>query len=321
MYLVFDVGGTFVKYGLMDADGTILKKDKVETPVKPGQGVDDFVELIGGIYDALKEKYEILGIAMGLPGQIDVEQGIVYGGGGLKYLDGVALKDCLKERLGDIRIAMENDGKCAALAEVWKGNASDCRDCCVLAFGTGVGGGIIKDRKIHRGKDLVAGELSYTLDKMTRADISRIQTSETIDGVYETIEQMPFIASAQISTYGVTAQAAKLKNLPFSQVNGIKIYEWAGQGDTGIQNILEDWYFNIAKLCCNIFVFYDPDIILIGGGISAQPLFVEGIVRYVEQLKRISNIFKGMRVGPCKFLNDSNLLGALYHYKQTYGEL
>lgn len=321
MYLVFDVGGTFVKYALMDAEGEIIKKDKLPTPVKPGQGTADFVELIAGIYEDYKKEYDIEGIAMDLPGQIDVERGIVYGGGGLKYLDGAALGDLLHARLGDVRIAMENDGKCAALAEIWKGNASDCQNACVLAFGTGVGGGVIKDRKIHRGNHLVAGELSYTLDKMTRADICKIQNSESIEGVRETIEIMPFIASAQIATYGVTLQAANLKKLPFEEVDGVKLYQWAEQGDTEIQELLEDWYFNIAKLCCNIYVFYDPDIILIGGGISAQPLFTEGIQRYVEQLKKITNIFKGMRVSACKFLNDSNLLGALYHYKQMFGDV
>lgn len=318
MYLVVDVGGTFVKYAIMDAEGTIIKKDKQKTPVKPGQGTADFVELVAGIYEEYTKEYDLEGIAMDLPGQIDVERQIVYGGGGLKYLDGAALGDLLHARLGDVRIAMENDGKCAALAEVWKGSASDCQNACVLAFGTGVGGGVIKDRKIHRGSHLVAGELSYTLDKMTRADISKIKTSESIEGVRETIEIMPFIASAQISTYGVTLQAANLKRLPFEEVDGVKIYQWASQGDTQIQELLEDWYFNIAKLCCNIYVLYDPDVILIGGGISAQPLFTEGIQRYVEQLKKISNIFHGMRVSACKFLNDSNLLGALYHYKQMY---
>ena len=90
MYLVFDVGGTFVKYALMQADGEIVKKDKLPTPIKPGQGVEDFVEMIGEIYDACIVQYDIEGIAMDLPGQIDVERGIVYGGGGIKYLDGVA---------------------------------------------------------------------------------------------------------------------------------------------------------------------------------------------------------------------------------------
>lgn len=318
MYLVYDVGGTFIKYALMEGDGGIVKKDKLPTPVKPGQGVDDFVRTIGDIFDSCIGEYNIEGIAMDLPGQIDVERGIVYGGGGLKYLDGVALGSLISNRCQGLPVAMENDGKCAALAEVWKGNAADCQDACVLVFGTGIGGGVIKDRRIHRGNRLVAGELSYFLGDMTRAQAENIETSEQIEGIEETMEKLPFIASARLATTGMTRKVARAKGLSMEEVNGVKIYQWALEGDKEIQEMLEDWYFQIAHMCCSIYVVYDPDIILIGGGISAQPLFVEGIKRYVEKLRKISNVFKGMRVEKCRFLNDSNLLGALFNYKQQY---
>lgn len=318
MYLVFDVGGTFVKYALLDGQGEIYEKNKIPTPVAPGQGVSDFVEMVGGIYDGYQDKYRLSGIAMGLPGQIDVKQGIVYGGGGIKYLDGVALGGLISGRCNDIRVAMENDGKCAALAEVWQGNAKDCQDACVLVFGTGIGGGLIKDRRIHRGRRLVAGEVSYILENMTREQAEHIETAEYIEGTVNTMEKLPFIASARIATAGIVLQAAKKKGLSVENVDGVKIYQWLSEGDREIQDMLEDWYFNIAKMCCNIYVLYDPDVILIGGGISAQPLFLEGIRRYVDKLKKISNVFRGMRVDSCKFLNDSNLLGALFNYKQIY---
>ncbi len=318
MYLVFDVGGTFIKYALMDEEGTIIEKSKLPTPTKPGQNVPEFVETIGGIYDSYQNQHDILGIAMGLPGQIDVERGIVYGGGGIKYLDGVALGSLISKRCNGLKVAMENDGKCAALAEVWKGNASDSKDACVLVFGTGIGGGIVIDRKIHRGNRLVAGEVSYMMADMTRDQAEGIVTAETVDDLVESMENMPFVNSVQMATFGIVIKAAKLKSLPIDEVDGVKIYEWYMEGDSEIAELLEDWYFHIAKLCCNIYVLFDPDVILIGGGISAQPLFLEGIKRYVEKLKKVSNVFKGLRVDACRFLNDSNLLGALYNYKQLY---
>ena len=70
----------------------------------------------------------------------------------------------------------------------------------------------------------------------------------------------------------------------------------------------------------NIFAIVDPDIILLGGGISAQPAFVEGVKRYVEKLKSISMITNFIKVDVCKFGNDSNLLGALYSFRQMYLE-
>lgn len=321
MYLVYDVGGTFIKYALMEGSGEIVKKDKLPTPVKQGQGLEDFVRTIGDIYDACCIEYDIEGIAMDLPGQIDVERGIVYGGGGLKYLDKVALGDIISKRCNGLHVALENDGKCAALAEVWKGNAADCQDAYVIVFGTGLGGGMIKDRKIHRGNRMIAGELSYFIGDMTREQAENIETSEQIEGIENTLEKLPFISSARLATAGMTLKVAKAKGLPMEEVNGVKIYQWAAEGDKAVQEMLEDWYFRIAQMCCSIYAIYDPDIILIGGGISAQPLFIEGIQRYVEKLRKISNIFKGMRVENCRFLNDSNLLGALFNYKQLYEEV
>lgn len=318
MYLVFDVGATFVKYGWMTIDGVIEEKGKIPTPNKIGDGVEDFVSTIGNIYDTYKEKGTVEGIAMGLPGQIDVEKGIVYGGGGLMYLDQVAVGDLLSQRCDGVKVSLENDGKCAALAEVWLGNAKDVQDACVVVLGTGIGGGIIKDRKVHRGNRLLAGELSYCLQDMTRDHLDNIQSEDVLNTVMERFAQVPFLQNAKCSTSGLTYLVAVAKGLPVEEVDGEKIYRWAAEGDQVCIDILEDMYFSIAKLCINLYVMFDPDIILIGGGISAEPRLLEGVQRYVDKIKIHSKIYSGLRLDVCKFLNDSNLLGALYNFKQMY---
>ena len=178
MYLVFDVGGTFIKYALMDQKGKIYEKYKVPTPFQDGKvddngdeitpytvktedGIAAFLEQIDIIYGKYSKEYQITGIAMSLPGQVNVNQGIVYGGGSLPYLDRVPLGNLISRRCGNVPVALENDAKCAALAEVWIGNAKDCKDACVLVFGTGIGGGIIIDRKVRHGVGMIAGERSF----------------------------------------------------------------------------------------------------------------------------------------------------------------
>lgn len=339
MYLVIDVGGTFIKHALMSSNGDILEKGKNKTPNKPDDTVEIFVEVIGGIYDIYKEKIkqgtlnvkknadagemvideslDIEGIAMDLPGQIDVDKGIVYGGGALRYLHNTHLQSLISERCDGHRVALENDGKAAALAEVWKGNAKDTDDSCVLIFGTGVGGAVIKDRKVHRGKHLLAGEVSFAISEMKREDIDRIRPIEELS-VSDAMENVPFFWSAHASTMGMCHKLAKKKGLDEEAVNGELAYEWAAQGDGDAIEALEDMYFSIAKQCCNLYVIYDPEIILIGGGISAQPQFFQGICRYVDELKRISIIYKDIRIDLCKYLSDSNLLGALYNFMQKY---
>ena len=86
MYLVFDVGATFIKYALMDDEGNISGKGKTPTDRYAEAGTPAFVAQIKKVYDEKVLDCDITGIAMGLPGQIDVERGIVYGGGGSSIL-------------------------------------------------------------------------------------------------------------------------------------------------------------------------------------------------------------------------------------------
>lgn len=318
MYLVIDVGGTFIKYAAMTGDGDILEKGKLPTPCKTGDGIDDFVASVKGIYDGYKVKENIEGIAMDLPGQIDVENGIVYGGGALKYLDEVRLQDLLMDCCDGVPVALENDGKSAALAELWKGNARDVNNACVIVFGTGVGGGIIINRKIHRGKNMLAGELSYFIGNMTRADIAGIEPVETTKDIYALFDANKFIMSSIASTSALAYHAAKLRGIKPEEINGELIYKWAKSGDTVMQELLEDFYFEIAKMCCSLYITIEPEIILLGGGISAEPCFIEGIRGYVEQIKQVARVYDGIKLDVCKYRNDSNLYGALYNFKQKY---
>lgn len=306
MYLVFDVGGTFVKYAVMTAAGEIVEKSKMPTRNRNGDGVSEFVSSLANIYQLYKEKYCLEGIALGIPGQIDVDHGIVYTGGGLPFLDQVPLEKILSEQCGGIRVSMENDGKCAALAELWMGNAREYSNACVLVFGTGIGGGIIIDRKLHRGNHLLAGELSYWIENMSREELQRVVAT----GEHFWLNQS--------STGVLVKRAAMEKGLSPEEVDGEQIYRWAEEGDTVIQDLLEDTYFGIAKMCCNLFMAFDPDIILVGGGISEQPEFIDGIRRHIENFKKIEAIYGKMKLDVCRYHNDSNLIGALFNFYQKY---
>ncbi len=321
MYLVFDVGATTIKYALMTGEGDILEKGKTSTPVGEGKNTKDFVETIGTIYDKYATQEDIQGIAMGIPGQVDVKQGIVYNGGGIRYLHEARLQELIQTRCNNTLVSLENDGKCAALAEIWKGNAKDVKDALVLVFGTGIGGGIIRGRKVIHGKHLLAGEMSFIISNMDRADLDKLPEGNNLMesmNVPTLVETLPYTWTTQCSAVNMCQNIAKAKGLPYGSVTGEMVYQWVREGDELVTNMLEDVYFNIAKMCLSLFVILDPEIILIGGGISAEPDFVKGIQKYVDHLKRLSNVFTNIKLNTCKFLNDSNLLGALYNFKQKY---
>ena len=320
MYLVFDVGGTFVKYAWMNVDGNIQEKGKYPTPTREGDSVPEFVESLGQIYDRYKDQ-GVEGIALSLPGLIDTDNGIIRNGGSIKYLKDAHLAQLLSTRCDGVKISMENDGKCAALAEVWMGNAKGCKNAAVVILGTGIGGGIVINGRVHRGNDLSAGELSFIFsDFMTRKNVDKIFDLDSIHDLEEEYEKIPFLWATSFSTRAFCYQVAVAKGINPKEFDGEKLYQLAEEGDPVVVDMLEDFYFMTAKNLFAINAIVDPDIILLGGGISAQPKFIEGVKRYVEKMRKISMISNFIHVDVYKFGNDSNLLGALYTFRQMYLE-
>ncbi len=327
MYLVIDVGGTFIKHCVMNRDAEIQEKSKVATPGRFGhglesiqQGLDAFLDILQEIYEDYKKRFDIQGIAISLPGQVDVDNGICYAGGALPYLDEAHIGELVSERCDGLRVALENDGKCAALSEIWQGNAKDCNSAVVLVFGTGVGGGIVIDRKILHGRGMVAGEMSYLFENVNRDNIDQLVPLEANLKNTKNQAKLPdnVIWTMRASVGALRRDAAAARGMKEEDVTGEMIYEWEAAGDEAVINVLEDWYLDIAKHCMNMHVLLAPDIILLGGGISAEPRFIQGVKKYVDKLSKFSVIYNEMRVGLCKFGNDSNLIGALFNYLQKY---
>lgn len=320
MYLVYDVGGIFIKYALVEADGTIVSKNKTPTPEGYRKTLDEFISVMCGIYEEQKSNVKIDGIAVSLPGQIDIENGIVYGGGALPYLDNVNLGRILSEKCDGLKVALENDAKCAALAEAWIGNAQGCKSAVVVVFGTGIGGGIIMDGKVHHGQDLAAGEVSLWIDSISMEDLSNINPVEELKARDDFMDYPKGLWHNKTSMMYLRKTIAKYKNMDYTELSGEMIYQWAEEGDPYVNVLLENMYLVIAKQLCNIYVILAPEIILIGGGISSRPEFIDGVNRYLSKVRNLSRVFRSMKVDTCKYLNDSNLLGALRNYIQLYEE-
>lgn len=289
--LVFDVGGTFIKYAIMDDDANIYEKGEEETPL---DSKEHFLDVIEKIY--LKHKDEIDGLAFSLPGNIDVETGQINTPGALSFHLNVNFFDEIHERI-DLPVAVENDGKSAALAELWKGNLQDCDDGAVLILGTGIGGGFISNRKLLKGKHFFSGEVSFL---MTNVDCLDFDHCFAMKG----------------STTALVMNAAQRKNISPEELDGKKIFEGILNGDQDYQKALDDVAKNVATQIYNIQCFLDPQRVCIGGGISQQPLLLEKIKAHLQEIyNKIPFPFPHVEVTTCKFYNDSNLIGALYNYK------
>lgn len=285
--LVVDIGGTFIKYACMTEDMAILSRGKVKTPE---ENREELIEAIGKLYD---EMPEIEGIAISMPGIIDAENGYCAMGGALRYNDDFYLRHHLHQRC-PVKIHMENDAKCAAMAEAAVGSLKDVDDGFVLIFGTMIGGGFIKDKKLHRGKHFSAGEVSY------------IDTEKGGAADYDTVW------GNRCGTPRLCQMYAGKKNLSPEEVDGIRVFEGVNGQEPEALECLQTFTKEIAVQIFNIQTVLDPERFAIGGGISAQPVFIEYIKNNLKTLyAKCPYHVPQAEVVSCKFQNDANLVGAL----------
>ncbi len=290
-YLVLDIGGSAIKYALMTEEVEFIEKGKKPTPI---DNIENFIETVGGIYDEYKADIE--GMAISMPGVLDSEKGYTYTGGSLTYNNGKEIVRILQERC-PIKIRIENDGKCAALAEVWKGSLKDYDDGIVIVLGTGVGGGIVRDKKIYKGKNFFAGEFSFV--------------ATNINDTEDTENWWGFKSGSK----ALLGAAAKAKNIPIEELDGYKVFEYANNNDKDILKVLDDFTQNLAVQIFNLQCILDPEVVAIGGGISSQDILIEYIQKNVN--KYHTNFEYGVpkpNIVRCKFRNDANLIGALYNF-------
>lgn len=304
-YLVFDAGGTFTKYALMDENAVILEKDKVPTPSYLDSTKEDYYQVLDEIVN--KNKSTISGIAVSMPGMLDSQRGYCMTAGYLSYLCGTPVADELSLRYG-LPVTVENDGKCAALAEYWKGSLKDCTNGAVVVLGSGVAGGIILNGQLYRGKRFTAGEYSFICTQQ-----EKFHTQEGFWGM-------------QGGANGLYHFVAKHTGKDWTEYDGLKVFALANEGDPEVLKGLKEYTDSLALQIYNLNILLDLDIIAVGGGISQQPLLLKYLKTSVDEiagsnpLLEISPYIPKPNITNCTYYNDSNLIGALYHYMKLKGE-
>ena len=282
-----DVGGTFIKHALMDENANILERGKVPTPMT------DRTDFINAIVDIRNAYPNAQGIAMSLPGIIDFDKGICITSGALEYNSGFRIVDALHEVI-PLKITVENDAKCAALAEASVGALADVNDSFVLIFGTAIGGAFIKDHKLHRGSHFSAGEVSFTIT--------------ALDGHAD----WDHFLGNQCGVPNLCKDFAQRKDLPEDQIDGVTVFDAVNKNDPVAVECLDKFARRIAIQIFNLQNLFDPQRFAIGGGISAQPSFVQAINKNLNALYDECPIeLSRAEVVTCKFMNDANLIGAL----------
>lgn len=285
-YLVFDFGGSSIKYGVLSENGNILEQSSFNTP----NSLEDLYSEISKIKNSYTYKFS--GVALSCPGAVNTDTGFVAGVSALPYIHGPNIKKDLEDIL-NLKVHLENDANCAALAEVWLGEAKFNDDVVFIVLGTGVGGAIVKNKQIHKGKNLQAGEFG----------IMYFESEKGIPGTW-----------GSVSIGQLTSRISKKLN---RNINGIELFNLIDENEI-ISNEVKNWYSDLAKGILTIQYIYDPEKIIIGGGVSANQTIINNIQKSVTNLvNKIDSATIYPKIKSCKFNNNSNLIGALYNFLQN----
>ncbi len=289
-YLVVDVGGSSLKFAVMNAKGEIIETSTSKTP----KTIEAFYNDIINKFNSYSQ-YDLQGLALSMPGAVDSEKGIIGGASALDYIHGPNIKQHFVDSL-KVPVELENDANCAALAEVWKGAASDVDDCLFIVSGTGIGGAVVKDRHIHKGKHLHGGEFGIMLAHFD-FDSKEMATWSWIGSTVSVVKNVAL-------ELGVDIETLDGKEI-FDHYHDHPVYE----------KYVDRFYYVLATGIFNLQYAYDPEKIIIGGAISVREDLIDEVNQRLDYL--FENI-KEAKIRPqvltCQFHNEANILGALYHF-------
>ena len=298
-YLALDIGGTFIKYALMGADGSFLEQGKVPSPV---DGMDGLLDAVAAVGERFRGRYE--GAAVSMPGRIDTKAGIAHTGGAFGFIQDAPVGELFAARLGCPAV-VANDAKCAANAEAWTGALAGVANGAVLVLGTGTGGGIVLDHRIWMGSTSAAGELSFL--PVQFAGMGKVQ----MDGVRsEGAERM---WAQYASATGLLQAYASRKGIPAEGLDGLQFFAAYDAGEPEAAAALAAFGEMTAAGIYAVQSVLDLERYAIGGGISARPEVADVIRDKLDAIYASIpfTAFGKPEIVRCKYGNDANLIGAL----------
>ncbi|MDU2491215.1 ROK family protein [uncultured Clostridium sp.] len=293
-YMVYDIGGSAVKWSIITNEGKILISDKLEI----AKTVKEFFCELTENVNIFREEFTIEGIAISAPGAVDSESGEIKSKSAIPYIYGVNFKEILSEKTG-LNVEIENDANCAALGECWLGAAKENADSAFIVCGTGIGGAIVKEKRIHTGSNMHGGEFGFCI---VDCDINTNRLLSWSDVG---------------STFALVKAIANRKGIDINEFNGKKAFDLYDLGDEVAIEEVNKFFTYMAVGIINIQYTYDPEAIILGGAISEREGIIDEINKKVLDILSRNDFAKVIpKIRKCEYGNDANKLGALYNYMQ-----
>ena len=285
MYLGIDIGGTFIKYALVEKDYTITKKWKKET--KLCKTKDEF-------YDYLCEgltELDVECIGVSAPGVIDSDSTVLSKAArNVRIMMHHRVNEEIKSRTG-IKTATMNDAKAAGYCELMIGNGKGTSSSVYFVIGTGIGGCVCDREGVIQGVNNIAGEFSNI--PMGYADgkilgLSNLASMSALINIYNSMSETQLTYGTEVCERYLAKEAAAVK-------------------------AMDQWCLNICLGLFSIVIFYNPEVICLGGGISEEDWFIDKVRETWNGLERPFKDLTTTRIDRCLYNNDANLLGAVLY--------
>ena len=284
--LVFDVGGTAIKYAPFNQDGK-REHPTYEVPTQKTESGNQIVDQLINITHDECTKHKLSGIAVSSAGVIDTNAGaVVSAGPTIPGYSGTQIKSRLQNEF-HVPVAVENDVNCAASGE-YRYNQYQDQIAVVLTVGTGIGGAVIMDGEVLHGAQFSAGEIGY----------------------------LPMSDGQTLQELGCTAELVRLANLQFGDQfsNGREFMNAFRKSPEVYLPTVRKWLANLAQGILTINYVIDPDVFIIGGGIMASnQVFLEELSKQVQSGLEAS-MHKRIKINLAKLGNDAGMIGALMNF-------
>ena len=268
-FIGIDIGGTKTLGVAVNENGDLLEERLLPTP----QGAAELIGTTSSMYFELSERvaqssperFEVLGLGIGIAGLVDID-GKLRRAPNLVEVDGLDIGPILKSKLG-VPVYVDNDVNCAALAELSDGVAASANNSLLVTLGTGIGGALIVDGRIHRGAFGMAGEPGHMI-----VDPRGLICACGKQGCWEA-----YASAAGLKNLAID----KVKNGRLQQINdkvqgdlnkiaSEDITQAARRGDIQSVELIDDFAYWIALGLTNCAALLDPELIIIGGGLVAE---------------------------------------------------
>ena len=303
-YLGVDMGGTLIKIAIVDDKANVLEEAVVNTDITASP--KSVIENITEVFKKFKHYNKVKTIGIGIAGDIDFKQGIVRMSPNLPKWNKVQLKKDIEKITGK-KVFVDNDANTAAIGAYWLDIKTKADNMICVTLGTGVGGGIIINKKLFRGNSGTAGEIGHiTVEPDGRkCNCGNYGCAETYIGVRHIVKETIDLLKTTKSKY-----ILKLANNDIEQITPKLLSRAAEKGDLVAKKVWKNAGEKLGILLSDIIDFFNPDCIVLCGGISnAGDLIIKPAKEQIKK-RAFKTAAKACKIVVSKYTSKLGVVGA-----------